>query len=322
MRSAAVLYPGEMGCAVARVLVAAGWDVRTHLSGPSLVCRGAAEAAAIVTLGSLEEAVAASDLVVSLVPPAAALETAEVLAGAARRSGRRPLCLDANSVAPATMAAIAATLAGVGLDCVDGAFVGSAAELGGRTRLYLSGPRAGELAAALPQAFHTAELGAELGAATAFKLAFAGFNKGLVALFLEVMEAAGAAGDRGELLACLRAFYPGTIETLERLLPSYPRHAARRADELDELARWLTSEGREGGGAAAARDVLRRFAALGLDERRDWTLTEVLGAWAAAAAAPPAAAPPAADAAPPATGPAAAPPAAAGPAPGDPAAQR
>jgi len=39
--------------------------------------------------------------------------------------------------------------------------------------------------------------------------------------------------------------------------------------------------------------VLRRFAALGLDERRDWTLTEVLGAYAAAAAAPPAAAGPA-----------------------------
>ena len=293
MRSAAVLYPGEMGCAVAKVLVAAGWGVGTYLWGPSLMCRGDAEAAAIATLGSLEEAVGTSDLVVSLVPPAAALETAEAVAGATRRSGRRPLCLDANSVAPATMAAIAATLAGVGLDCVDGAFVGSAAELGGRTRLYLSGPRAGELAAALPQAFHTAELGAELGAASAFKLAFAGFNKGLVALFLEVMEAAGAAGDRDELLACLRAFYPGTIETLERLLPSYPRHAARRADELDELARWLTSEGHDGGCAAAARDVVRRFAALGLDERRDWTLTDVLGAYAAAAAAPPAAAGPA-----------------------------
>jgi 3-hydroxyisobutyrate dehydrogenase-like beta-hydroxyacid dehydrogenase len=288
MRSAAVLYPGEMGCAVAKVFIAAGWGVGTYLWGPSVVCRGDAEAAAIATLGSLEEAVGTSDLVVSLVPPAAALETAEAAAGAARRSGRRPLFLDANSVAPATMAAIAATLADAGLDCVDGAFVGSAAELGGRTRLYLSGPRAAELAAALPEALHAGELGVDVGAASAFKLAFAGFNKGLVALFLDVMEAAGAAGDRDELLACLRAFYPGTIETLERLLPSYPRHAARRADELDELARWLTNEGRDAGCAAAARGVLRRFAALCLDDGRDWTFTEVLAAYAAAAAARPA----------------------------------
>ena len=94
---------------------------------------------------------------ISLVPPAAALETAQAVSGAARQSGRQPLFLDANSVAPATMSAIAATLEGAELDCVDGAFVGSAAELGGRTRLYLSGSRAGELAAALPEAFHGAQ---------------------------------------------------------------------------------------------------------------------------------------------------------------------
>ena len=282
LRNAAVLYPGEMGCAVSRVLVTAGWVVRTHLWGPSLVCRADAEAAGIADLGSLEEAVATSDVVISLVPPAAALETAEAVAGAARRSGRRPLYLDANSVAPASVAAIAGTLAGAGLDCVDGAFVGSAAELGGRTRLYLSGTRAGELAAAVPDALHARNLGGEIGAASALKLAFAGFNKGLVALFLEVMEAGGASGERDELLDCLRAFYPGSVETLDRLLPSYPRHAARRADELDELAEWLTSAERDAGWAVAARDVLRRVAALGLDGQRDWTVAEVLAAIAAA----------------------------------------
>ena len=280
MRSAALLYPGEMGCAVAKVLVADGWAVCTHLSGPSLVCRGDADAAAIADLESLDEAVGTSDVVISLVPPAAALETALAVAGAARRSGRRPLYLDANSVAPATMAAIAAALAGAGLDCVDGAFVGSAAELFGRTRLYLSGPRAGELADALPAAFHATALGPEVGAASALKLSFAGFNKGLVALFLAVMDAGTAAGERDELLACLRAFYPGTVETLERLLPSYPRHAARRADEMDELARWLSSAGRDPACAEAARDVLRRAAAVGLDGERRWTFAEALAAFA------------------------------------------
>jgi 3-hydroxyisobutyrate dehydrogenase-like beta-hydroxyacid dehydrogenase len=104
MRDAAVLYPGEMGCAVARVLVAAGWGARTHLWGPSLVCRADAEAAGITDLESLEKAVATSDVVISLVPPAVALETAETVAGAARRSGRRPLYLDANSPAPGSTA--------------------------------------------------------------------------------------------------------------------------------------------------------------------------------------------------------------------------
>ena len=275
-RSAAILYPGEMGCAVARVLVGDGWSLRTHLWGPSLAVRAAAETAGITDLGSLEQVLAAVDLVISLVPPAVAVETAELVAGAARRSGRQPLYLDANSVAPATVDAVEAAAAGGGLDCVDGSFIGSAADLGRRTRLYLSGSRAGELVDVLPGVFQATELGSQVGAASAFKLAFAGFNKGLVALFLEVMGAGAVAGRPDELLRCLREFYPGTVETLERLLPSYPLHAGRRAEEMDELGRFLSSAGRDPAVAKAAGDVLRRAAARGLDGTRRWTFAEAL----------------------------------------------
>lgn len=279
MPDAAVLYPGEMGCAVARLLVGAGWRVVTHLWGPSLVCRADAEAAGVVDLASLDDAVAASDVVIALVPPSAALSTAEVAAAAARRRTRRPLYLDGNSVSPGTMAAVATACESSGLDCVDGSFIGSAADLGGRTRLYLSGPRADELAALLPAALHVRAAGPEVGSASALKLAFAGFNKGLVALFLAVVDAGIVAGEPDELLDCLRAFYPGTIETLERLLPTYPRHVARRAEELDELAGWLTRNGSDAGWATAARDVLERLAALGLEARPGWTFADVLEAW-------------------------------------------
>lgn len=281
-RSAAVLYPGEMGCAVARILVGEGWSLCTHLWGPSLAVRAAAEATGIADLGSLDQVLAAVDLVISLVPPAVAVETAELVAGAARRSGRQPLYLDANSVAPATVADVAAAAAAGDLDCVDGSFIGSAADLGARTRLYLSGSRASELVDVLPLAFQETDLGPQAGAASAFKLAFAGFNKGLVALFLEVMGAGAVAGRPDELLRCLRDFYPGTVETLERLLPSYPLHAARRAEEMDELARWLSSEGRDPALAGAAGDVLRRAAARGLDGTRRWTFAEALAALAIA----------------------------------------
>ena len=279
--SAVILYPGEMGCAVGKALVAAGWDVSTHLEGPSLVCRGDVEATAIVDAASLDEALGA-DVAISLVPPAAAVEVARAVSAAARRAGRRPLYLDANSVAPATVLEVAAAVAEAGLDCVDGCFIGSAAEVGGRTRLYLSGPRAGELAPVLPEVFRAVALGPEIGAASALKLAFAGFNKGLVALFLDVMAAGGAAGGSTELSTCLGEFYPGTLETLARLLPSYPRHAARRADELGELVRWLRAQGLDAGWAEAARDTVARFAGLDLDPERTWTLAEVVDASTAA----------------------------------------
>ena len=281
-RRAAVFYPGEMGCAVAAALADDGWEVYTHLWGKSLTCAGEAAAAAVRDLPSLEEALSAAELAVSLVPPAAALESAVTLAAAAVRCGARPLFLEANSVAPETAREVARTVEGAGLTCVDGAFVGSAADLGRRTRLYLSGEGADELAAALPEPLRPTTLGPSVGAASAFKLAFAGFNKGLVALFLKVMAAGEATGDPGPLLACLAEFYPGTVETLARLLPSYPRHAARRADEMGELAGWLRSEGLDEAWALVAGEEFTRFADLELDADRVWSLEELLDAWSTA----------------------------------------
>lgn len=282
-RAAAILYPGEMGGAVARALVADGWSVCSYVEGRSAATSAVAEAAGVRSLASLNEVLEEVDLVISLVPPAAAEEVARAVASAARNVGRRPLYLDLNSVAPGTVKSVAASLATSGLDCVDGAFLGSAAAIGGHTSLYLSGPRSAEVEAILPQTLHAARLGGDVGAASAFKLAFAGFNKGLVALFLEVMAAAEATGKPDELLASLRTFYPGTIDTLERLLPSYPKHAARRADELEELARWLAEEGGDPTWARAARGTLARYAALGLDGERSWTFDEALAAWPAGA---------------------------------------
>ena len=180
------------------------------------------------------------------------------------------------------MAEVRAAVEGAGCDCVDGAFLGSAKALGQRTTLYLSGARAEELAGLLGDALKWVVLSGDVGAASAFKLAFAGFNKGLVALFLEVMAAAAGLGQRDELLGCLREFYPGTVETVERLLPSYPRHAARRADEMDELVASMRAQGSEAPMAAGAGVVLARFAALGLDADADWDLDAVLDACARA----------------------------------------
>ncbi|MFA4964870.1 MAG: DUF1932 domain-containing protein [Thermoleophilia bacterium] len=282
-RTAAVLYPGEMGSAVGKALVDHGWVVLTRLEGRGPRTLAAAEAAGIRAVASLEEAVAAADLVVSLVPQAAATETAAAFAAAVAGTGRRPVYLDANSVSPATVAEVCAAVEGTGCACVDGAFVGSAKALGRRTTLYLSGAAAQGLATLLGGALACAVLGPEVGTASAFKLAFAGFNKGLVALFLEAMAAGDRLGQGAELLRVLREFYPGTVETVERLLPSYPRHAARRVEEMDELVGWLVSQGQAAAMGAGTRSVLARFAALGLDADADSSLDEILAACSRAA---------------------------------------
>ncbi len=270
-----MLYPGDMGSAVARRLTAAGVEVVSCLQDRSERTRRLAAEAGVHDATSLGDALGSSDVVMSLVPQTAALGTAEEVARSLQ-GPRRPLYVDANSVAPSTVGEVVGRLAAAAVDCVDGGFIGSAAELGARTTLYLSGARAGDAEAVLGRAFSVRVLHGDVGVASAFKLSIFGFNKGLIAHFLDMLSSADAIGQREELLACLRLFYPGSVETAERLLPSYPRHARRRADELTEAVDWLHSIGEPAAMARATREVLAELAAVDFPPRNGWDAAAVV----------------------------------------------
>jgi hypothetical protein len=280
-----MLYPGDMGSAVARRLAEAGVDVVTCLQGRSERTRRLAAEAGVRDAPSLGDALGSCDLVVALVPQAAAADTAAEVARALPGPSR-PLYLDANSIAPSTVGEIAGRLEAAGVDCVDGGFIGSAAELGGRTTLYLSGARAGDAEAVLGRALSVRVLHGDVGVASAFKLSIFGFNKGLVAHYLDMLSSADAIGQRQELLACLRLFYPGSVETAERLLPSYPRHARRRADELTEVVEWLLSIDEPAAMARATREVLAELATVEFPARDRWDAEAVVDRFCEARRAP------------------------------------
>jgi hypothetical protein len=83
-----------------------------------------------------------------------------------------------------------------------------------------------------------------------------GVNKGLAGLFLELSATAERADLLDEFLDACGDQYPGILAVAQRILPSYTRHAARRRDELTELARSMTDWGVEPGAVCgAARTV-------------------------------------------------------------------
>ena len=218
MTQIAILYPGEMGMAVGAALLCAGHQVTTCVADRSARTRDRAVAAGFRLADGLPAAVTGADAVISLVPPAAALDTARGFA-AAVAAGRAapPLFIDANSVSPTTMTAVAAVIAAAGARCVDGAVLGPADRLTGGGTIMLSGPDADAVAEMLGAAIPVRIVGAAIGDASAIKMCFAGFNKGLVALFIEMVSAAGRIGQADHLLGLLRAFYPASVETIERL---------------------------------------------------------------------------------------------------------
>ena len=112
--------------------------------------------------------------------------------------------------------------------------------------------------------------------ASAMKSLLAGMSKGLAALFFEAGVLAREAGMFGEFLEECAAFYPGVLEAVDRTAPTYPRHAARRRDEMRELEQTMETLGLAPHMARAARQVIGAVAALEWADADDWTTAAVV----------------------------------------------
>ncbi len=277
-----VFYTGEMGTALSRELVRAGFEVLSCVTGRSERTRINAQNSGVTLKESVEKVVAESRYIFSLVPPNYAVDVAEMVSDAMGRTGKYPLYVDCNSVGPGTMRKIDSVIKGCGGEILDGVFIGGASMFESKTTLYLSGERTEELARLLEHGIRVITLGKEVGDASAFKMCFAGFNKGLVALFLEIISTAERVGRRELLLHSLEDFYPGTVETIRRLLPSYPVHCERRIQEMEELVSFLRGLGQVPAMSVGICSVLESLRDTLMDpiekksEGGPWTFNEIL----------------------------------------------
>jgi 3-hydroxyisobutyrate dehydrogenase-like beta-hydroxyacid dehydrogenase len=230
-----VLYPGELGAALAAALASRGIPVVTTAHGRSGPTAARAAGCGAVVLDSLPEVVRASDVLFSLVVPSAVEELAEAYLQSARLAPRGAIYVDANSIGPDKARAIAGRIESAGVSFVDASINGLAKNLGTTATLYLSGPRAGEVAALCDKVARVKVLGDEVGRASAMKMLLAGLSKGVCALFAELAALAHEQGMLDELLEATTRTYPGITALAERMLPTYAQHAARRATEMSEL---------------------------------------------------------------------------------------
>lgn len=282
MNRIAILYPGGLGAALGRAILQAGGTAITCLYGRSEATRSRAAAANFVVVPSLEEVARSSDLVISLVPPDSAVETARYFASCADpgryRSGSttRPTFMDGNSVSPQTKQRITEILSRVGIRCLDGAFFGPANRIGRDNVLALSGPGVNQIAPFLQELVEVRVIGERIGQASALKMALAIMTKALPALFLEMVCASASHGQLDTTLELMRQFYPGIMTFLERTLPTYPACVARRVQELEEVANWLHELGQCGNMTQNAVAVLKQLRLAELDPRADWAFEHLL----------------------------------------------
>jgi len=265
-----LLHPGAMGVTVGQTLMASGHSVLWVPAGRSDATRRRAEEGAFEACGDLAELAARAAVVVSVCPP----EQAAAQARAVAESGFGGLYLDANAIAPASALALGAAF---GERFVDGGVIGPPAREPGTTRLYLSGPRAAELAALFSAGpLQAMDLAAPAGDASALKMCYAAYSKGAAALLLNVRALAQQQGVEQTLLAEWALSQPGLAERCELTARAVAPKAWRFTAEMAEIAATFEAAGLSGAFHDGARAVYERLVPFKTASTSE--LTEVLAA--------------------------------------------
>jgi 3-hydroxyisobutyrate dehydrogenase-like beta-hydroxyacid dehydrogenase len=238
-----IISAGAMGSAVGAAYRAGGHRVVTTVAGRSERTVDLAGAAGLELLPDLGRVVAEADLVLSIAPPDQARTIAEDVVAAAERTGARPLVSDWNAISPATAQEVAGILLAAGLELVDGSISGGPPRADYRTRVYVSGARATELADSGPAWLDVRVVGAEVGLASAVKMCTASVYKGHSALLAHALVTAHANGVLAEVLDDLRDSYPRQIDRAARLLAVSTTKAGRYVGEMREIAATQASAG-------------------------------------------------------------------------------
>jgi len=248
-----------MGAVVGECLRAGGVDVAWASAGRSQASRRRAEAVGLQDLQTLGAVVTASDVILSVCPPGSALDVARLVAG----EGFRGLYVDANAVAPETARRVGEIVGARGADLVDGGIIGPPPRQAGSTRLYLSGPRAGEAADLFKgTALEAIVMPGDIGAASALKMAYAAWTKGSSALLIAVRALAIRAGVDGPLRAEWERSQPGLGARSESAVAANAPKAWRFVGEMEEIAATFAAAGLPAGfheACAVVYDRLGRY---------------------------------------------------------------
>jgi 3-hydroxyisobutyrate dehydrogenase-like beta-hydroxyacid dehydrogenase len=243
-----------MGSAVGAALAGSDHEVLWAGDGRSDETRARAAAAGFADLGSIRSILERADVILSICPPHAALDVAE------KAVGFDGIYVDANAISPRTTRAAGELVTHGGARFVDGGIVGPPPRQAGRTRLYLSGPDAAGVAALFADTFVDARVvSADIGAASAVKMAYAGWTKGRAALLLSVRELAAREGVEPTLLDEWALSQPDAIADWDSALASARAKGWRWTGEMEQIADSFAAVDLPDGFHRAAARVYQEF---------------------------------------------------------------
>ena len=229
------MSPGDMGSGVGGVLVRNGLRVITSLEGRSEASRTRAAEQGIVDVGSLDDVVASSDLMLSILVPSEALAFAESAAESIVRTDSHVAFADCNAVSPATGVKIGEITTAAGGMFIDAGIIGGSPRTGAIPRFYASGEHAGILAELDGKGISVPVMRGAVGRASGLKMLYAALTKGTAALHASTLMAAKSLGLFDDLIHELEQSQSGTLTAMGRV-NSISAQAFRWIGEMEEIA--------------------------------------------------------------------------------------
>ncbi|MGH7935004.1 MAG: DUF1932 domain-containing protein [Candidatus Binataceae bacterium] len=242
LETIAVVGAGQMGAAVGMRMRETGARVITTLKGRSAATIERAHRASLEVIDDEDRLVSEAAMILSIVPPGQAEAVAERLRAPLTRTPLKPVFAECNAVSPATVRRIAASLAATGCPFIDASIIGGpppAGRVDQGPRFYASGADAIMLAGLRKYGLDIAIIDAPVGAASAFKMAYAGLTKGLIALGTATIGAASRDGFGAALRDEFARSQPELLTWLRARIPAMFPKAYRWVAEMDEIAEYL-----------------------------------------------------------------------------------
>ena len=242
VKTVGVMSPGDMGSGVGGVLVRSGLRVITSLKGRSEASSARAAEQGIVDVGSLDDVVASSDLILSILVPSEALAFAASAAESIVRTNRHVAFADCNAVSPATGVKIGKSITAAGGMFIDAGIIGGSPRTGAIPRFYASGEHAGILAELDGKGMSVPVMRGAIGRASGLKMLYAALTKGTAALHASTLMAAKSLGLFDDLIHELEQSQSGTLTAMGRV-NSISAQAFRWIGEMEEIASTFENAG-------------------------------------------------------------------------------
>ena len=235
VKTVGVMSPGDMGSGVGGILVRSGLRVITSLKGRSEASSTRAAEQGIVDVGSLDDVVASSDLMLSILVPSEALAFAASAAESIVRTNSHVAFADCNAVSPATGVKIGKIITAAGGMFIDAGIIGGSPRTGAIPRFYASGEHAGILAELDGKGISVPVMRGAAGRASGLKMLYAALTKGTAALHASTLMAAKSLGLFDDLIHELEQSQSGTLTAMGRV-NSISAQAFRWIGEMEEIA--------------------------------------------------------------------------------------